>query len=70
MLEIVTFWGRVTDVAELPPVLIERMSHYFATYKLVLGEESRLTVEGTYGREHAWRVVEAAIQDYEDAFGS
>lgn len=61
-------FGEMADISELPEILIERLGHYFATYKMVLGEESRLTVEGSYDHQHALQVVEAAIEDYEEAF--
>jgi len=28
-------WGHARDVVDLPKVLIERLQHYFMTYKLV-----------------------------------
>lgn len=61
-------YGGFEDITELPGILIERLTHYFSTYKLVPGKETELVVEGTYGRDHAWRVVAAAIEDYEDRF--
>lgn len=42
--------------------------YYFGTYKMVPGGESLLVVEGTYDNEHAWKVVAAAIEDYEEVF--
>ena len=63
-------YERVEDVAELPPVLIERLRHYFLTYKLVPGEQSPVTIGPTYGREHAERVIEAAILDYDETYGA
>jgi inorganic pyrophosphatase len=62
------FWGTVTSIDELPPALVERLRHYFSTYKLVIGQESPMVVEATYGREHAFRVVNAALQDYAEEF--
>lgn len=62
------FFGGMADISELPEILIERLSHFFSTYKLVPGQESQLVVEGVYDHEHAWRVVAAAIEDYEEAF--
>jgi len=64
------FWKGVVDVAQLPEVLIERLRHYFATYKLVPGEEPHMVIEGVYGREHALQVVAAAIEDYGEMYGS
>lgn len=62
-------WGDINDISDLPDILVERLRHYFSTYKLVPGEEPRMIVEDTYGREHAMKVVEAAIQDYDDVYG-
>jgi len=62
-------WGRAEDLADVPAVLVERLRHYFSTYKLIPGQESRLTVEAVYNREHALRVVEAALADYGEEFG-
>ena len=61
-------WGHVEDLGELPPILIERLEHYFSTYKMVVGERSRIEVRKTYGQAHGLRVIEAAIEDYRDAF--
>jgi inorganic pyrophosphatase len=62
-------WGKAEDITDLPPVLVERLSHYFGTYKMIPGEESKLKVERVYGREHALKVVEAAMADYFDEYG-
>lgn len=63
------FWGATEDLSELPPALTERLRHYFATYKLVPGEEPTLSVESAYGHERALEVVRAAIEDYAEEFG-
>jgi inorganic pyrophosphatase len=63
------FWGGVKDISELPPILVERLRHYFGTYKLVRGEGSPIKIEITYGLDHALKVVEAGIQDYDEEFG-
>jgi inorganic pyrophosphatase len=62
-------WGRAVDLSDVPEVLVERLRHYFSTYKLIPGQESKLTVEAVYAREHALGVVEAALADYEEAYG-
>ena len=61
-------WGEARDIADVPPVLVERLEHYFSTYKLVPGEGQRIRVAGTYGNEHAYAVVEAAMADYRAHF--
>ena len=62
------FWGDVEDLDGLPPKMVERLTHYFSTYKLVPGRESKASIARTYGREHAQQVIEAARADYRDEF--
>ena len=62
-------WGNAENISDLPPILIERLRHYFATYKLVAGEPSALVVERLYDRDHALQVIEAAMRDYQEEYG-
>ena len=41
-----SFWGNVEDVSDLPPGLIERVRHYFSTYKLLPGSDYRFLLPG------------------------
>jgi inorganic pyrophosphatase len=61
-------WAHTTTIGELPPVLIERLVHYFKTYKLVAGEAPRITTVEVYDHEHAWKAIEAAMADYREAY--
>ncbi len=63
------FWRDAQDIQDLPEVLVERLRHYFSTYKLVPGEQSSTSIDAIYGRSQAEKVIEAAIADYEEAFG-
>lgn len=45
--------------------MVERLQHYFTTYKLVPGAKPQISVQRIYGVEHAARVVEAAAADYQ-----
>ena len=58
-------WGNATEIANLPPIMVERLQHYFTTYKLVPGAKPQISVQRVYGVEHAARVVEAAVADYQ-----
>jgi len=55
-------------IRDLPPVLVERIEHYFGTYKLVPGRPNTVTIERVYGRAQALRVVRAAMADYDAHF--
>lgn len=61
-------WGDARDISDVPAVLVERLQHYFLTYKLVPGQRSKIRIAKVYGRDHARKVVEAAIADYDEAF--
>ncbi|HSF24180.1 MAG TPA: inorganic diphosphatase, partial [Blastocatellia bacterium] len=61
-------WGAARDVSDVPSVLVERLQHYFLTYKLVPGRRAQARVARVYGRRHALKVVSAAMADYEAAF--
>jgi inorganic pyrophosphatase len=58
-------WSEATDITDLPKILVERLQHYFSTYKLVPGADIQISVQGLYGLDHARKVVEAAMADYE-----
>ena len=58
-------WSAATDLSNLPPILIERLQHYFETYKLVPGEKAQIAVQAAYGVRHAAKVIEAAVADYQ-----
>jgi inorganic pyrophosphatase len=62
-------WGAARDVKDVPPVLVERLQHYFLTYKLVPGKSAYARIAAVYGRIHALKVVRAAIADYDDNYG-
>jgi inorganic pyrophosphatase len=62
-------WHDTKDISELPAVLVERLRHYFETYKMVPGSPSPAHINLVYGAEHAFAVVKAAMQDYEHEYG-
>lgn len=62
-------WGGARDLRDVPAVLVERLQHYFLTYKLIPGERPKARIAKVYGRAHALEVVMAAMADYVEAFG-
>jgi len=62
-------YGAARDIQEVPQVLVERLRHYFETYKLVPERQSAVSIERVYGRAQAHKVVLAAMEDYADEFG-
>lgn len=62
-------WADAQDIDDLPEAIIARLHHYFSTYKLVPEEDPVISIECMYGREHAQRVLTAAMEDYDEQFG-
>ena len=62
-------WDHVKDISQLAPVLVERLEHYFSTYKMVPGEPNKMQIAGKYGYEHAKAVIQASSEDYQEMFG-
>jgi inorganic pyrophosphatase len=62
-------YGEYNDIADCPPVAIERLKHYFLTYKDLPGEKRRVTIAEVYDREEALEVIRCSMQDYRSSFG-
>lgn len=69
VLENDNIYGGAEDVSGLPPIIVERIRHYFSTYKMIFGEHMNVSIDEVYGAEHARKVVEASLQDYVEEFG-
>ena len=64
------FWSGIDDISELPPAIIDRLMHYFLTYKFEPDKPHNVTIGKPYGYEHAAKVIEAALADYADEYVS
>ncbi|MFQ5598559.1 MAG: inorganic pyrophosphatase [Nitrospiria bacterium] len=63
-------WKDINNISEFPAIIVERLRHYFTTYKLIPGAESDVFIGDAYDRERAVTVIEASIQDYNEEFGA
>lgn len=62
-------WSGVQDLTDLPPALVDRLMHYFMTYKLLPEDDAEVSIGDPYDRGHAEAVIQAAIEDYQEHFG-
>jgi inorganic pyrophosphatase len=70
VLEIDLVYGETRDIEALPRTLVDRMRHYFLTYKDVPGSEHRTCeITHVYGREEAYEVIRRSQVDYQARFG-
>ncbi len=63
-------YGKFKEVSDCPTEIIERLKHYFLTYKDIPGtkKKSNCSIAGIYSREEAWDVINFAAQDYRAYF--
>jgi inorganic pyrophosphatase len=61
-------WGDISDLSEAPPALIERLKHYFLTYKTGPQQATKTSFQDIYGSEVAREVIVAAMDDYDEEF--
>ncbi len=64
------YYKDVKEISDLPDILIERLRHYFGTYKMIPGQKVNVSVERVYSRNDAFGVIEASMKDYNDMFGN
>jgi inorganic pyrophosphatase len=57
------------DIADCPPSIIDRLRHYFLTYKDMPGHTRKCEITHTYGREEALEVIRRSQKDYAKTFG-
>jgi len=64
-------FGELTDVGQLPRAVVDRLRHYFLTYKAMPGDpKTHITVDPVYDAGTARAVIEAARADYARRFAS
>jgi len=62
-------YGNFKDVSECPESLIERLRHYFLTYKDSPGRKnSKVQITHLYGAKEAHEVIKLSQQDYMNKF--
>lgn len=63
------FWSHVNSVEQVRKVLLDRLRHYFETYKQPAGGDADVTVNEIYGPDRAKEVIRAAQADYSEMYG-
>ncbi|MBI9044806.1 MAG: inorganic pyrophosphatase [Anaerolineaceae bacterium] len=63
-------YGDAKCISDIPTAMIDRLQHYFSTYKMNIGGKSQMQVKSVFDCDYAQKVVKAAMEDYEETFGS
>jgi inorganic pyrophosphatase len=63
-------YGGMTDITDCPSGLIDRLRHYFLSYKQLPNEPDRqVEITEVYGRDRALSVIETSKLDYQVKYG-
>jgi len=64
-------YGEWRNIEDCPLTLIDRLQHYFLTYKAAPGSDiQHCEITSVYGREEAHEVIKASNRDYLKRFGN
>jgi inorganic pyrophosphatase len=62
-------YGELADISQLPRAVVDRLRHYFLTYKVIPGETANpITVDPVYNAMEARAILTAAREDYRAQF--
>jgi inorganic pyrophosphatase len=62
------FYMQWRNISDCPQSYIDRLIHYFLTYKNLPGEESSCEITDVYGVKEAREVITRAMTDYQNHF--
>ena len=58
-----------TDIKDCPEAIINRLKHYFLTYKNIPGTEvPTCEISSIYGKEEAYEVINKSREDYKNSY--
>jgi inorganic pyrophosphatase len=62
-------YGHIRDIGECPKALVDRLKHYFLSYKQLPGDAPRrVEIVAVYDREEALDVIRRSLVDYKNNF--
>lgn len=64
-------YGGLIDIADCPQALIDRLRHYFLTYKMSPdAKEATTEIAEVYARDEALEVIRLSLEDYRVHYGN
>jgi len=61
-------YERYNDISDLPDKVVDRLRHYFLTYKDLPGKSIDVEISHVFGREEALEVINRSVEDYRQKF--
>lgn len=65
-----TVYGHFKDISEVPEIVIQRLEHYFLTYKDMPGVDKNTEIPDIYGVKEALEVIRLSVEDYNEKFAN
>jgi inorganic pyrophosphatase len=63
-------YGRMLEIDDVPQALIDRLKHYFLSYKQLPGDEpKKVEITHVYDRTEALDAITRSLRDYAEEFG-
>jgi len=56
------------DISDLPEIVVDRMKHYFLTYKDLPGNTADVEITDVFGKEDAYEIINRSQDDYQKRF--
>ena len=63
-------YGEINDLSEMPKLVVDRVRHFFLTYKDLDGGAKNVEITHVYGHEEAFEVIKRAKSDYDAKYGN
>jgi len=63
-------YGNYKDISDVPDLVVDRLKHYFLTYKDLPGNKANTEITHTYGIDEAHEVIKCAVEDYQHKFAN
>ncbi len=63
-----TVYGHYKDISDIPELVIERLKHYFLTYKDLPGQERNVEITHTFSIDEAHEIIRRSMEDYHHKF--
>ena len=63
-------YGNIDSISNLPSALVDRLKHYFLSYKQFPGDSpKKVSIDDVYDREEALEAIRRSLEDYQNLFG-
>ena len=63
-------YGGYNDISDVPELIVDRLKHYFLTYKDLPGNKADTEITHTYGIQEAHELIKHSLMDYQNKFAN